>query len=167
MAEPPELIIRPAVIDDEAALADMDRRTWSPLHSVQPRPEPPFDRFFTHRNRPENILVAEAGGPAVGYIRLVPASPLACHAHVRQIQGLAVDEGARGRGVARALLGAAYAEARRQGATRITLRVLGQNAPARRLYESEGFAVEGVLPGEFLLEGEYADDVLMGRRLDP
>ncbi|MBW8802021.1 MAG: GNAT family N-acetyltransferase, partial [Streptomyces sp.] len=31
--------------------------------------------------------------------------------------------------------------------------------------ESEGFAVEGVLPEEFLLAGEYVDDVLMGRRL--
>ncbi|MET8180179.1 GNAT family N-acetyltransferase [Streptomyces sp. NPDC005336] len=165
-SEPSELIIRPAVIDDETALADLDRRTWSPLHAVQPRPEPPFDRFFTHRNRPENILVAELDGYTVGYIRLVPASPLACNAHVRQIQGLAVDQEARGRGVARALLGAAYAEARRQGAIRITLRVLGHNAPARRLYESERFAVEGVLPGEYLLEGAYVDDVLMGRRLD-
>ncbi|NED74569.1 GNAT family N-acetyltransferase, partial [Streptomyces sp. SID9944] len=54
-------------------------------------------------------------------------------------------------------------EARRQGARRITLRVLGHNTPARRLYESEGYAVEGVLPGEFLLEGAYVDDVLMGR----
>ncbi|MDX2966255.1 hypothetical protein PV399_42085, partial [Streptomyces acidiscabies] len=28
-----------------------------------------------------------------------------------------------------------------------------------------GFGVEGVLPGEFLLDGEYVDDVLMGRGL--
>ncbi|MBI0383539.1 GNAT family N-acetyltransferase, partial [Streptomyces albiflaviniger] len=90
----------------------------------------------------------------------------ACNAHVRQIQGLAVDERVRGQGVARALLGAAYQEARRQGATRMTLRVLGHNTPARRLYASEGFAVEGMLPGEFLLEGEYVDDVMMGRPLD-
>ncbi|MCM3811665.1 GNAT family N-acetyltransferase [Streptomyces sp. DR7-3] len=161
-----ELIIRPAVIDDETALADLDRRTWSTLHSVQPRPQPPYDRFFTLHNRVDEILVAELGGHPVGYIRLVPPTPLACNAHVRQIQGLAVDERTRGRGVARALLGAACQEARRQGATRITLRVLGHNTPARRLYASEGFAVEGVLPGEFLLEGEYVDDVLMGRSLD-
>ena len=44
----------------------------------------------------------------------------------------------------------------------LTLRVLGHNTPARKLYETEGFAVEGVLPGEFLLEGVYVDDVLMG-----
>src|SRR3712207_6970927 len=52
---------------------------------------------------------------------------------------------------------------RRQGATRMTLRVLAHNTPARRLYESEGFAVEGVLPGEFHLDGRYVDDVFMGR----
>ncbi|MYV66769.1 GNAT family N-acetyltransferase, partial [Streptomyces sp. SID2131] len=43
--------------------------------------------------------------------------------------------------------------------------VLGHNAPARALYASEGFAVEGVLPGEFLLDGAYVDDVCMGRSL--
>jgi RimJ/RimL family protein N-acetyltransferase len=45
--------------------------------------------------------------------------------------------------------------------------VLGHNLPARRLYESEGFVVEGILPGEFLLDGVYVDDVLMGRPLTP
>ncbi|WP_143674119.1 GNAT family N-acetyltransferase, partial [Streptomyces caniscabiei] len=45
------------------------------------------------------------------------------------------------------------------------LRVLGHNTPARKLYESEGFVVEGVLPEEFLIDGAYVDDVLMGRRL--
>lgn len=62
---------------------------------------------------------------------------------------------------------AALAAARREGASRITLRVLGHNAPARALYESEGFVVEGVLPGEFFLAGRYVDDVLMGRSLTP
>lgn len=159
-----DLIIRPAALADDATLADLDRRTWSPLHSVQP-PSSPDAPFFTDRNRPEHLLIAEAEGRTAGFIRLVAPTPLACNAHVRAIQGLAVDDWARGRGVARALLGAACEEARRQGAVRITLRVLGHNAPARRLYESEGFAVEGVLPGEFLLDGEYVDDVLMGRAL--
>ncbi|MEU8823707.1 GNAT family N-acetyltransferase [Streptomyces sp. NPDC048636] len=165
--DPDELVIRAAVADDESALAALDRRAWSPTHSVQPRPQPPYAAFFTDRNLPEHILVAELDGQPVGYLRLVPAIPLASNAHVRQIQGLAVDERARGRGVARALLAAAYERARRAGATRITLRVLGPNTPARRLYASEGFVEEGVLPGEFLIEGAYVDDVLMGRRLTP
>lgn len=49
----------------------------------------------------------------------------------------------------------------------MTLRVLGHNAPARALYESEGFVVEGLLPGEFFLDGRYVDDVMMGRSLAP
>ncbi|KOG85364.1 acetyltransferase [Streptomyces varsoviensis] len=165
MTRMPEPIIRPAVLSDDAALAELDRRTWSPVHSVMAPPKPPYGPFFTAGNLPEYILVAELDGRVAGYLRLVPATPLPSNAHVRQIQGLAVDETARGRGVARALLRASADEARRQAAVRLTLRVLGHNTPARRLYESEGFAVEGVLRGEFLVGGEYVDDVLMARAL--
>ncbi|MFF6972443.1 MULTISPECIES: GNAT family N-acetyltransferase [Streptomyces] len=174
-AHPGSFRVRSARAEDGAALGALDRDTWSTLHAVAPEPVPPYDPFFDSSHRPEHYLVAEeaegaegARGPGglLGYIRLVPPTPLLCNRHVRQIQGLAVAEAARGRGVARALLRAAYDEARRQGAVRMTLRVLGHNAPARALYESEGFTVEGVLPGEFHLGGEYVDDVLMGRRLD-
>lgn len=162
----PESHIRPARRSDEAELGELDRATWSPLHAVTPRPQPPYDPFFDRNHHPEQFLVAEdAAGAVVGYIRLVPPTPLACNRHVRQIQGLAVADRDRGRGVGRALLRAACDEARRQGALRITLRVLAHNAPARALYEAEGFAVEGVLPGEFHLDGRYVDDVLMGRSL--
>lgn len=182
--------VRPALPADEEALGELDRSTWSTLHAVVPRPRPPYEPFFDERHRPEDFLVAEAatkagaltesgastesgaptesGGTRIaGYIRLVPPTPLACNAHVRQIQGLAVAAWARGAGVGRTLLRAAFAEARRQGANRITLRVLGHNTPARALYASEGFTVEGVLGGEFFLNGRYADDVLMGRSLSP
>ncbi|MET9800744.1 GNAT family N-acetyltransferase [Streptomyces sp. NPDC006368] len=169
----PHIRIRTARAADDDALGELDRATWSPLHAVTPKPQPPYEPFFDARHRPEDFLVAETEaerqgegeGRVAGYLRLVPATPLACNAHVRQIQGLAVAEWARGAGVGRALLRAAFDEARRQGATRMTLRVLSHNTPARRLYESEGFAVEGVLPGEFHLDGRYVDDILMGRGL--
>ncbi|WP_069770828.1 GNAT family N-acetyltransferase [Streptomyces sp. LUP30] len=164
--EPPQtpaLRIRTALLTDEEVLAAVDRVTWSPLHAVMPRPQPPYDAFFDERHVPEDYLVAELDGRVVGYLRLVVPTSLACNTHVRQIQGLAVLDEARGRGVARALLRAAVETTRRQGARRLTLRVLGHNAPARRLYESEGFLVEGVLPEEFLLDGKYVDDVFMGR----
>ncbi|MFF8712272.1 GNAT family N-acetyltransferase [Streptomyces sp. NPDC015184] len=160
--------IRTAVSSDGDALAELDRETWSTLHAVTPEPQPPYGPFFDDRHRPEDFLVAEPAdepGP-VGYLRLVPPTPLACNAHVRQIQGLAVADRARGKGVARGLLRAAFAAARTEGANRMTLRVLGHNTPARALYESEGFVVEGVLPGEFFLHGRYVDDVMMGRSLD-
>ena len=157
--------IRLATLDDEEALGRLDRAVWSPLHAVQPRPQPPYEPFYDRRFGPQDHLVAELDGAVVGYIRLAYPTRLACNSHVRQIQGLAVADEARGRGIARALVRAAVEEARRRGARRLTLRVLGHNTPARKLYESEGFVVEGVLPEEFLLEGEYVDDVLMGRSL--
>ncbi|KJY44059.1 acetyltransferase [Streptomyces sp. NRRL B-1568] len=159
--------IRPAALADDEPLGELDRRNWSPLHAVVPRPLPPYGPFFDERHRPEHLLVAEVGEELAGYIRLVPPTRLACNAHVRQIQGLVVDDRFRGLGIGRALLRAAADEARAQGAVRLTLRVLGHNTPARRLYASEGFMVEGTLPGEFLLEGRYVDDVLMGRPLTP
>ena len=52
-------------------------------------------------------------------------------------------------------------QARSRGARKLSLRVLGGNVAARRLYESCGFTVEGVLCEEFFLGGRYVDDVLM------
>ncbi|MFD8963195.1 GNAT family N-acetyltransferase, partial [Streptomyces anulatus] len=143
--------VRTAVHADDDRLAELDRSTWSTLHAVLPKPVPPFDPFFGERYPPQDVLVVEAdpeteGGAAriAGYIRLVPPTPLAANAHVRQIRGLAVANWARGAGVGRILVRAAVADARRQGANRITLRVLAHNDPARALYASEGFAVDGV-----------------------
>ncbi|WP_407564443.1 GNAT family N-acetyltransferase [Streptomyces sp. 184] len=166
-----ELRIRPASATDGDLLRDLDVATWSYQHAVTSPPSPGTP-FFDERHHPDDYLVAELPGrnpadPArvVGYICVVPPTPLPANAHVRQIQGLVVAPDARGAGVARALLRAGAGHARAAGARRLTLRVLGHNTPARRLYESEGFAVEGVLPEEFLLDGRYADDVLMGRAL--
>ncbi|KMS67008.1 acetyltransferase [Streptomyces viridochromogenes] len=157
--------IRAALPDDEEELSHLDRVTWSPLHAVMPQPQPPYPPFFTDRHTPGDHLVAELNRRIVGYVRLGFSTPLACNTHVRQIQGLAVAEEARGHGVGRALIRAAVEETRRRGVRRLTLRVLAHNTPARKLYESEGFVVEGVLPEEFFLDGEYVDDVFMGRGL--
>ncbi|WP_344605035.1 GNAT family N-acetyltransferase [Streptomyces glaucus] len=156
--------IRQATPDDEEALRRLDRETWSHQHAVTPRPEPD-EPFFREHCGPGDHLVAELDGRLVGYVRLGFPTGLAANAHVRQIRGLAVADGARGRGVGRALVQAAVDRARDLGARRITLRVLGHNTAARALYASEGFAVEGIQPEEFCLDGVYADDVLMGRPL--
>ncbi|MEU8483057.1 MULTISPECIES: GNAT family N-acetyltransferase [unclassified Streptomyces] len=157
--------IRFARVDDEDGLARLDRAAWSTLHAVQPKPLPPYDPFFSERFGPRDHLVAELDGRLAGYVRIAYPTALAANTHVRQIQGLAVAADARGAGVGRALVRAALEHARKAGARRMTLRVLGHNAPARALYESEGFTVEGVLPEEFLLDGTYVDDVLMGQAL--
>jgi ribosomal protein S18 acetylase RimI-like enzyme len=84
---------------------------------------------------------------------------------VLEIQALAVAPAQQRRGVGRDLLAAAIEAATERGARRLTLRVLATNAAARRLYSSMGFEVEGVLRGEFLIDGSYVDDVLMAARV--
>lgn len=158
--------IRRATFQDDRALADLDRATWAPDNAVSPRPHEGA-AFFDLSHPPEQFLVAERDGRIAGFIRLVQPVALPSGDHVRQIQGFAVDPEQRGQGLGRMLLDAVCEEARHQGARRITLRVLSVNTRARRLYEAAGFAVEGVLPEEFLIEGRYVDDVLMGRSLPP
>ncbi|MGW6918659.1 N-acetyltransferase family protein [Kitasatospora sp. NPDC054939] len=159
-----ELTIRPARVEDEAGLSELNRAAWSWLSDVAPQPEAGA-AVFDERHAPEQFLLAVLGERIVGYVRVVPPTPLASNRHVRQIQGLAVDASVRGRGVGRALVEAGCTAARASGARRITLRVLGHNAPARRLYERCGFVVEGSLTEEFLLDGRYVDDLWMARRL--
>ncbi|MCU1641973.1 MAG: hypothetical protein JWN03_2248 [Nocardia sp.] len=159
-----EVIIRKARAEDEPALADLNWGTWSPASEITPRP-PRGAQFFHEASRPEDYLVAELEDRVVAYLRLVQPIPVPSAAHVRQIQGLAVDESARNNGIGRAMLTAAMAEARRQGATRLTLHVLATNDEARRLYEKSGFALEGTLHGEFFVDGRYIDDLLLARAL--
>ena len=152
--------IRRAAYDDGPALAAIDRATWSPL--VSPAPPPPGDRpFFAEDDEPANLLVAADDGEVVGYVMVHQWSRMPSHGHVLEINGLAVDPSHQGRGLGRALVLAAQEETRRRGARKLTLRVLAPNTPARTLYESCGFVVEGTLRGEFELDGALVDDVLM------
>jgi ribosomal-protein-alanine N-acetyltransferase len=62
--------------------------------------------------------------------------------------GVCVRPDARGRGIARSLLSEALSRARTAGACRVMLKVYGENAVARRLYESMGFVFDQpALPG--------------------
>ncbi|NNH72209.1 GNAT family N-acetyltransferase [Nocardia uniformis] len=157
-----DVAIRKASAEDDRALAGLNYRAWSPLTEITPRPVESAP-FFGDGNQPEHYLVPVPNGQPVGYLRLVQPIPIPSAAHVRQIQGLVVDESVRHQGIGSALLRAAGTEARRQGATRLTLRVLSTNTDARRLYESLGFTVEGTLRGEFIIEGRAVDDILMAR----
>lgn len=157
------LVVRPARIEDEAALRPIHLATWTA--DVSPGPDPDPSESVLDEGRLADVLVAE-DDRVLGYVSLDQSSPLPSHAHVLRINGLAVAPASQGGGVGRALVGAAVEEARRRGARKLSLRVLAPNAKARRLYESCGFVVEGVLRGEFRLNGEDVDDLFMARFLD-
>jgi len=153
--------IRVAAITDGDRLDEIDRMTRSSDNSPSPIGEV-IRPFFEHLD-PTDVLVAVDQDSISGYIQFRHPSPLVSNAHVWQINGLAVDPRFRSRGVGRALVEATIRELVSRGGRRITLRVLSTNPTARRLYEICGFVVEGVLSGEFILNGREIDDVLMAR----
>ncbi|MDQ6875495.1 MAG: GNAT family N-acetyltransferase [Actinomycetota bacterium] len=159
--------IRPAQLDDDARLAALDRRCWSVLADVGPARAAGVP-FFGPGQDARDVLVASDRRALVGWIKVVPATPLASTAHVRLINGLGVHPDRRRSGIGRALIDAAIELARDRQARKLNLRVLSTNAPAQALYAAAGFRVEGILVEEFFLDGKYVDDILMTRPLlDP
>ena len=90
-------------------------------------------------------------------------TPLPSNAHVVEIQGLAVDPAARGRGIGAMLVRAVLDDAEQRHMRKVSLRVMGSNPTAQRLYQRMGFEVQGHLRDEFLINGEYVDDLMMAR----
>jgi ribosomal protein S18 acetylase RimI-like enzyme len=157
------VLIRMGRISDDAGLAALDAAAWTAESGFPSVLQADTGYFFTPASPPEAHLVAEMNGELAGYLRLKAASRLPENAHVVTIRGLAVAPRARRAGVAAALLAAATQQARARGATKLSLRVLGTNHAAMRLYEKHGFEREGVQRQEFLIDGRYVDDVLMAR----
>lgn len=84
-------------------------------------------------------------------------------ADAAEILTVGVVPAARRRGIARQLLHALLDEARRRGARECFLEVRVDNAAARALYESDGFAQVGLRPGYY--DGGRVDAVVMRREL--
>jgi ribosomal protein S18 acetylase RimI-like enzyme len=157
--------IRQARPDDEPWLRDIDAATWTA--GVSPAPPPsPGAAFFGERIAPADVLVADTGPVIAGFAALGQSRALAARSHVLEIRGMAVHPARQRCGLGRRLVEGCIERARSQGARKLSLRVLGGNVVARRLYESCGFTVEGVLSEEYFLCGRYIDDVLMACMLD-
>lgn len=77
---------------------------------------------------------------AVGLINCVEGFSTFAARTLVNVHDVAVVPRLRGQGVGQAMFECVEQEARRRGACKITLEVLAGNAPARRLYEKQGFA---------------------------
>jgi ribosomal-protein-alanine acetyltransferase len=94
-----------------------------------------------HLRSPTAALLVAAAPPD----RVVAYALLLFRATARRarLYSLAVDPDARGQGLARTLVAAAEAEARRRGAAALTLEVRVDNRPAISLYEALGYRGSG------------------------
>lgn len=97
------------------------------------------------RSGHRTVLVAEEGAAIAGSVQLGTDTP-PNQPHRADVTKLLVHPDFRRRGIARALMRALEAEARRQGRTLLTLDTRSGDA-AEPLYASLGYVAVGVIPG--------------------
>lgn len=109
-------------------------------------------RFFLQELRVPcaRSLLAVLGGKTVGYIVywLLPSEV--------DIHNLAVHPTYRRQGIGMSLLQGVVEEAKRDGASKVTLEVRKSNEAAQRLYHFLGFVARGVRKGYYSDDGEDA-----------
>jgi GNAT superfamily N-acetyltransferase len=163
------MLVRQLTADDLAAYRALHRfaMTESPLGTVE---TPATDAARTDESV-RGVLARGDGWGVFDGNRLVgkltiDALPYDSLKHVFWLHAVYLHPDARGRGAGVALLEAALAAARANGATRAALWVNSENAPARRLYERAGFRETGRVPQGITVQGQEMDDVLMTLALD-
>ena len=106
------------------------------------------------------FLLAALGDPATGVCQLRFRHSVWTSSEDCWLEDLFVEEGARGKGLGRALVNAACERASERGAQRIELDTNESNAGAIALYESLGFSSASKVHGAV-----HGRDLFMGRRL--
>jgi ribosomal-protein-alanine N-acetyltransferase len=146
---------RPAHAADVAALAAIDA-----LSQINPWSEARFAALDSSASGcAETTLVADDHGQLLGYVVFAQVLDEA------SVHRIAVHPEHRGRGLGQALLRAAMEHMRRAGASRCLLEVRQSNATARRLYETNGFGLDGVRKNYYPAPSGREDALLMSRTL--
>jgi RimJ/RimL family protein N-acetyltransferase len=138
-----EVVLRPATHEDSRRVwewaSDPETRAAS-FHSG-PIPWSEHERWYAASLSGEtrHLRIAEAGGAAVGLVRLDRMDGDATAAEI----GVNLAPGHRGRGLAAPILLAARAEASSLGFARVVARIRSGNERSIRAFERAGFAFAG------------------------
>lgn len=125
--------IREATRDDAEDLANLADQLGYPA-----RPEQVLNRLECVDRATGRVFVAAAAGQVVGWIHVVLYYTLVTD-HAAQLLGLVVDMNWRGRGVGRALLGAAEAWALEEGSEVMYIRTRITRVDAHAFYKHLGY----------------------------
>jgi len=124
---------------------------------------PPTWEEFDAGRLPDLRLVATEGDEVVGWAALSPTSTRLCYAGVVE-HSVYVAEGARGRGVGRALMEALIESAEAAGLWTIETGIFPENAASLALHERVGFRVVGRRERIGQLDGVWRDTIMLERR---
>ncbi|GAA5345509.1 GNAT family N-acetyltransferase [Planifilum fimeticola] len=163
------VIIRPARISDAAEITRRMARVVKEGIYLEEEP----DTLPTGREQEKEIqkiredgglyAVVEVDGKIAG-VALLRRGPLEMNRHVAKFRMWLVP-GYRGLGLGKKLMEYVVDGARARGVEKISLDVFSNNERAIGLYKKFGFRVEGRLKGQYVLEGRYVDEILMGLSL--
>lgn len=104
-------------------------------------------------------IVAEVDGIVAGYLNLQLGTP-SKRRHTAYVGMLIVNE-LRGMGIGTALMSQAIRLAGERNVKKLFLSLFSINARAMEFYKRSGFGVEAVHKGQFIIGGEYVDEVYM------
>jgi ribosomal protein S18 acetylase RimI-like enzyme len=127
-------VIRPARPDEAPRLAALVERAYAPWVPVVGRRPMPMDDDYAARVAAGEAWVLEEAGAITGVLVLVG------HADHLLIDNVAVEPGRQGKGVGRALLDFAEAEARRRGLPEVRLYTNELMERNIALYAARGYA---------------------------
>jgi ribosomal protein S18 acetylase RimI-like enzyme len=156
----PAFTVRPATVDDVAAISTVHVRSWQVAYRGQ-MPDRVLDeldpaerasRRLRHMNDPGDpgrtvVAVEQPGDAVIGFTDFGPRRNDDDWQQIiddeGQVYAIYVDPAHWGRGVGRALMDAAVADLTRDGGRPVRLWVLGTNERSRRFYERYGFVLDG------------------------
>jgi GNAT superfamily N-acetyltransferase len=125
--------IRPATLDDVAAMVDLNRQLGYP--TTEPELRKRLEPILA--SAADEVLVVEEG-KSIGWVHVAVERTLEA-TDVAVLRGLVVDEAHRSGGVGLALLTAAEAWASQHGCVAVTVRSRVARERAHRFYEREGY----------------------------
>ncbi len=131
-------MIRPATLEDAAALADLTGQLGYPTTEVEMIER--LRRVLASADDAVLVAVADDDRP-IGWVH-VGGELLLEASDTATLQGLVVDDAHRSAGIGAELLRAAEAWARSNGCIRMTVRSRIARERAHRFYEREGYVLE-------------------------
>ncbi len=146
--------VRPAIVADADAIAEVHVRSWQAAYRGQ-IPDDHLDSLSIERRAsvwkemlgremPDaGAFVLEDGGGILGFAHVSPSRDADAPASTGELTAIYLAPDRRGRGGGRLLIDIAITSLRAAGFRRVTLWVLDSNAAARRFYERAGWMADG------------------------
>ena len=121
-------------------------------------------RWLAGRSPRHPVIVAESGGPVVGWGSLNAFNPREAYRFVADFS-IYVERAWRGQGVGRVMLARLIELAREHGYHKMVLSAFPTNQGGLALYEKLGFRTVGVYKEQGQLDGQWVDTIIMEKLL--